>query len=139
MKLAEDDRIPLEMEYALEELALQLKNATSGYNFIYENISSVEDLSAHLLLDQGIQVDLSLPYLFLIRSAPELFFMGDNRSAIATSGDLFKRYNGPLPYLYYSSLASTTAMKAELMRDLQIYGKIHTDSIFAQPRTIPTE
>ena len=115
-----DEELPEDSANKIAALSLKLRNGSAGLDLFIREMAIVERTNIELLESSGPPADMTIPYLFFVRSAfPSLFISGE----IVTT-ELFARNEIPpaeQPYTFYSSLRNDPQERKRLVRDMLLY------------------
>jgi hypothetical protein len=119
--------VPPAISNTIISLALEMNDRSEGLYQSVLDINSYERMNIQLER-MGIPLTFSPVYLFFARSAFAQLFMEGNPSATGNHADLFQPDYLPadqLPYAYYSAVATTSGLQAEIAQDMTFYHALH--------------
>lgn len=125
-RLTVETEIPQDILKKIEPLLLQIHNKSTNLDQMVLDVARTEGEAAHLN-KKGIAIDISVPYLFFVRSGFPLLFLSTNPSAVGTLEDLFEVKTTPAdsePYLYYSSMRLDSRIREVLVHDVTLRREI---------------
>jgi hypothetical protein len=120
---------PTSTTRTLESLSLQMQDNSSGFDNFVRDIVQTERANMRAV-GKGVPVNIEAPYVFYVRSAFLGLYMGYNSSYVGTHDSLFPPNNVPMgeqPFILYSELPHTPALRETVVHDIAAYFLLHDD------------
>lgn len=127
---AENTNVPIDILHRLTELSLSYNNHSAGLEQSLFVIANTGVMNTNIS-EIGGGSELSLPFLFYVRSGFPLLFLADNPSVSGNGGRLFEKNMLPQneqPGILYSQLPHTSNIHSILVHDFNFYLRLHRDA-----------